>query len=145
MSKGRLIYWEWGEGFANCLPIKLLTVRLFSWETGVCCCNCRRRIRHRYDFVDRLWGYPKFDDGNFDKSVDLAWPLKMYGAFLMLYRAADRRNKEITKGWPDMIRFVKTFNFLGHVETPCSHYLFKVKKNVLQPKRTQTITDDAAV
>lgn len=93
---------------------------------------------------DRLWGYSKFDNTNFDKSipkcVGITSSLKMYCAFLkrVLYnKATDHRNignHHCLVIMLDMMMLVRTFNFLDHFETPCVHY---VKTNVLQPKCMQ--------
>lgn len=38
----------------------------------------------------------------------------------------------------------QNINYLNHIETPCVHYYYKVKTNVLRPKHNRFVLDDAA-
>lgn len=97
------------------------------------------------EIAERLWGYPKFD-AKFDSSIPTCMgiprSLKIYLGVLMPFKSAEHNDKNITTGWPDMMKCTKTFNYLDHIEKPVVYYQYKVKTNTINTKKTETVLDD---
>lgn len=90
-----------------------------------------------HDTPERLWGHHLYDD-KFDNSIPtilgIARTIPVYMGVVLAYKASD--NGKLTQGWPELMKYTKTFNLLDHMETPCVHYRYKVKTNVIKPKET---------
>lgn len=103
-------------------------------------------VPDKHDVAERLWGRNVYDD-KYDDSIPscmgIPRALKLYAGILQPYKDSDK-GKQVTAGWPELIKHLKVFNYLDHIDTPAVHYAYQVKTNIIRPKRTQVEIDDAA-